>query len=517
MNQGANLVQPKNRYLITLLLLMLLAAIGPQMGTTAVSAETVNLEKIEPALQTMLSDQPAAIFPVIVQKGGQETQIEGLVTELGGNLTKALPIINGFAAELSGDMIEQLSMQSSVQYISHDTAVQSSSANTSYNRLKNPGFESGTIGWKLDGYAAINDFAYAGNNALELRGAVFQGVEAIPGYTYNFNLWATRVGDLGDAGMTLSFFNEFGELLLDKQVLISSKSYTQHIVEVEAPETAVRLEVRVWAEGDAGTLLIDDAFLGSDYPGLLQNAGFESGTTGWTIFGTPRVSVDALTGDQALRLGSLFTFDRATQYINATPNENYVLQGWYKRGPNIQWTYAYILFYDQNWNEIADVSVDLLPSGDAYQSFEMAASAPPNTAYLGVRVAKFGSDKVFLDDFNLEIMPEIDGESANMLDNPDFNQGTVYWNGQSTDLALSISSESPFDSTSLKVPAGGEAYQSRLGAAGQLYTLSGWYKTDDTIYSNVIIIRFTDEAGIPRQCRELDTLCRLQLCPYRNC
>jgi serine protease AprX len=100
--------------MIGLLLATLLAmlAVSQNPGQSTLHAQPILLE--------LASQKPDAKVSVIVQKQDQGDEAEKLVTELGGEVTTDLHIINGFGADLPSHAVPQLAQSASVRWISLD-------------------------------------------------------------------------------------------------------------------------------------------------------------------------------------------------------------------------------------------------------------------------------------------------------------------------------------------------------------------------------------------------------------
>jgi len=88
-------------------------------GTPAVSSAL----RAQPVLLSMAAEHPAANVGVIVQKTNSGASVEGLVTRLGGTVTKDLHIINAFAAKMKAGDVLQLASAEGVRWISLDAPI----------------------------------------------------------------------------------------------------------------------------------------------------------------------------------------------------------------------------------------------------------------------------------------------------------------------------------------------------------------------------------------------------------
>ncbi len=105
--------------LVSLLIAALLVswnATMPQAGQP-LRAQTHLLE--------LATRQPDSRVSIIVQKQTSDSQAEGIVTRLGGEITTDLHIINGFTATLSAQFVPELARSASVRWVSLDAPVAS--------------------------------------------------------------------------------------------------------------------------------------------------------------------------------------------------------------------------------------------------------------------------------------------------------------------------------------------------------------------------------------------------------
>jgi hypothetical protein len=87
--------------------------------------QSVIAQRLHPHLRTVVLAQPEANLSIIVQKTTPDARIEEVVATLGGAVTKDLPILQAFAADLSGRAVLQLSANPHVRWISLDSPVAS--------------------------------------------------------------------------------------------------------------------------------------------------------------------------------------------------------------------------------------------------------------------------------------------------------------------------------------------------------------------------------------------------------
>uniref|UniRef100_A0A540VDF0 S8 family serine peptidase n=2 Tax=Litorilinea aerophila TaxID=1204385 RepID=A0A540VDF0_9CHLR len=95
------------------------------LSSVLVAPSPVAANKIQPALLELVNRQPGSTLPIIVQKAGVNQEIESWIRQQGGVITKELPIINAFAAELAGEAVPLLAELPDVRWISLDASVES--------------------------------------------------------------------------------------------------------------------------------------------------------------------------------------------------------------------------------------------------------------------------------------------------------------------------------------------------------------------------------------------------------
>ena len=118
-------------------------------STTAVSAkiDPAGWAKLDTHLQTLVKQQAAeTVVNVIVQTHGEETAVESLIQQLGGTVTKALPIIDGFAAQMPQQAVTRLAAAPAIKHIHFDAPVVSTSHNTPSTPIPNPQAHINNIG-----------------------------------------------------------------------------------------------------------------------------------------------------------------------------------------------------------------------------------------------------------------------------------------------------------------------------------------------------------------------------------
>ena len=108
-----------SQILVTLLLLVGLLA-------PVTLAENPTQVKIHPLLIKIAAKTPHQMVSVIIQKNGDDKELEALVSQRTGVVTQDLHILNAFAAQLPAETALKLASDLDMRWISLNTAVESS-------------------------------------------------------------------------------------------------------------------------------------------------------------------------------------------------------------------------------------------------------------------------------------------------------------------------------------------------------------------------------------------------------
>ena len=109
--------------LIAALVLSAFGFAAPQQAAVA---------KAQPQLQELAAQDPSQLVGVVVQKVAGEQDAEALATELGGQVTADLSLINAFAAEMTAEAALKLAQTDGVRWISLDAPMQSTATENIY-------------------------------------------------------------------------------------------------------------------------------------------------------------------------------------------------------------------------------------------------------------------------------------------------------------------------------------------------------------------------------------------------
>jgi len=127
---------------------LLLGMVGP-----AALPAPAGAAKAHPLLLQMAAEDPGQRVAVIVQKADKTGQVETLVTQLGGAVTKDLHIINAFAAELSAGAALELARHADVRWVSPDALMKKAGGpgtNTNPTAKPNPNPDPSSANMYLD-------------------------------------------------------------------------------------------------------------------------------------------------------------------------------------------------------------------------------------------------------------------------------------------------------------------------------------------------------------------------------
>lgn len=109
---------------ISLILLLVLAVPGPTTGAN---------DKVQNVLANLAVEEPSSLVEVIVQKSGSGETAHKLAKDLGATITKDLPILNAFAAQIPAESVLALAQSPDVNWISYDGPVMKVSESGSAN------------------------------------------------------------------------------------------------------------------------------------------------------------------------------------------------------------------------------------------------------------------------------------------------------------------------------------------------------------------------------------------------
>jgi peptidoglycan/xylan/chitin deacetylase (PgdA/CDA1 family) len=161
---------------------------------------------------------------------------------------------------------------------------------------------------------------------------------------------------------------------------------------------------------------------------ILKNSGFESGKSGWEAYGAPiNISSDAHTGSKAM----IFNTGGLGQTTDLLPNideidgkKEYILNGYYKHIGNVEGTWLGVVYFDSNWNEIGEASIEVSKTL-SYKKFEMILKPPKGTNYMDFWIWSDGG-KTLVDDIRL-YPKSFNPNPCKLLQNGNFEKNIDGW------------------------------------------------------------------------------------------
>lgn len=112
------------KYLYRIFVLIFLFSLVFPVPISALPSRTSGIStKIQEYLTTLAATDPDEVVAVIVQKQGQTTAAESVVTAAGGRVTQPLPLINSFAAQVPARAMAALAASPAVSWVALDAPV----------------------------------------------------------------------------------------------------------------------------------------------------------------------------------------------------------------------------------------------------------------------------------------------------------------------------------------------------------------------------------------------------------
>lgn len=112
------------RFICVLILLALLVPMSENpLRTSKAAAQSIDAPKLQGYLATLAQQAPGERVAIIVQKQGASDEAEQIVSRNGGQVTKALPMLNAFAAVVPVRLLTQLEQSTAVRWVSLDAPV----------------------------------------------------------------------------------------------------------------------------------------------------------------------------------------------------------------------------------------------------------------------------------------------------------------------------------------------------------------------------------------------------------
>jgi hypothetical protein len=130
-------------------------------------------------------------------------------------------------------------------------------------------------------------------------------------------------------------------------------------------------------------------------PNLLANPGFESGTTSWSVFGSPTLVTTSHSGTQAVRSD---VNNVLVQLVPVTPGQPYILKQWMRGAAGNELSRVQVNWYTSTHSFI---SVSWLKPRvtTEYRQYRLVATAPANAAWAEIYTASDAAGSwVYVDD-----------------------------------------------------------------------------------------------------------------------
>ncbi len=291
--------------------------------------------------------------------------------------------------------------------------------------LTNTGFETGFTGWTVSGTVNQTSDSYSGNYAASLSGSTCWILESASGITagriYDLSFYGKIENGPSSAYVTMRFKNSSNAVLNTTTINVTAPTYALHNISATAPTGAVTVEVFAVKTGSNGRLRVDDFCLVETIPTigncvLVQNTGFENGTTNWTISGgTVSVVPDPNTGVSAAQIVSSGAQINQRRAIN--PNQTYELTAWAKVSATAP-TYSeiYLRWLTSSGSIIHTVVQPVLANTTSYKKFSLKGRAPANAVYAEIGATKSGlsSRTLYVDDFCLSLANPLGGSGFSL-------------------------------------------------------------------------------------------------------
>lgn len=323
-------------------------------------------------------------------------------------------------------------------------------AGTIVNLLQNASFESGLTSWPIDSVTSTilsTTDKRTGVNAVRvgsptLGGYVGQFLTLVPGKNYVATAWVKK-------SVANSGFTSFGPVFRNGTTILSETTvpvtdsavgaYTQLAVPFTVPATTTSTQIGLYADAGSYYIYMDDLQVYDPTPptptptkiptptvtptkiptpiptsapaALIQNGGFESGSTSWAIETPTTVTVNSSaprTGTKNISLGGSSTsYGYISQSPTLIPGRTYTLSGWFRKSALSADNGLFgITFRDANNLRLSSSVDDLSITSTTYTNITRTFTIPSNATKTQVGVFKFpGSAYVYGDDISLTLIP----------------------------------------------------------------------------------------------------------------
>ena len=292
------------------------------------------------------------------------------------------------------------------------------------NMVVNGGFESAMTAWVDWGNSTVvAGQGSSGSSALGVgadaggAGQVVGGI--VPGTTYRLTAQAKVAVASDTVYVGLNFLDASGVPVTQNAQLVSSTAPTTATLEVVAPPNAVSALVYVWKNAGSGLAYVDDFAFGSaggasfvpSSGNLVANGGFESGFTGWDLWGNSMITnTQPGAGAASAQVGTgAGGFGQVVRGI--VPGGNYRVSAYAKVGSPGETGYLGVMFTDDAGNGLAVQNAEFRST--SYSIVQADVTAPPNATRALVFVWKNdGAGYAFADEMSLAQVTVSDSANA---------------------------------------------------------------------------------------------------------
>ena len=378
------------------------------------------------------------------------------------------------------------------------------------NIAKDPGFESGGAGsiWNTawgGNCSYQNNNAHSGSYSLRVGtaygGAIDQHVPVLPDTQYQLSVWLKPTIADGAGYFGVEVFDSSDALISNcipyQYITGTAGSYSQYTMTFSTPSNATKIAPYVIKNaGSGGYLYADDFCLKILGQNLVQNPGFESGSTSWdTSWGNSSAvnSNGHYSSSYSMRVGN--GVGGFKQLLPVEPNRQYMLSGWLNMSIADGSGQLGAEFFDSDGNLIANAIPYINTSGSAntYYPYSLCFTAPSNAANMLVYVYKNAGSGgyCYADDICLRVMDQ------NLIVNPGFESVNANWNTAWGGNSGAVNSNGHWCSTySMRVgTAAGGACQDIHAVPNTSYSLSGWFKQTIADDASKFGVKALDSAG----------------------
>jgi hypothetical protein len=253
------------------------------------------------------------------------------------------------------------------------------------NTISNPGFENGGDSWSLNPHSTIessNGDSHTGTHSLRLDAddqwqESFQSITVIGSRPYSFSGWGRSTSQAGH--MSLITFDSSGVRIGSFDRVFGGGSTWQYVSGVYiTPPTAIRVEVALQSSA-AGTFWFDDVRL-APTANVIDNGGFESGTTSWRLGPHASIITSAQShgGANFLQLLTDGPWEGSSQSPPIVEGETYTVKGWGRS--TVDGGHATIISFDADGHEIGSRLDLTFPGTGTWVLFTGLYKPPANTA-----------------------------------------------------------------------------------------------------------------------------------------